>query len=182
MEQLETILIKGMVCHRCIITLKERIESMGVNLESIELGKIRIYKNTELPYSKLYAAISSLGFEILKEKQVKLVENIKSHVEYYLSTSENKLKFSEFLSDKLNMNYDQLSGIFSEREGITLEHYIIHQKIEKVKRQLSDTEITVTEISFRNNYSSVHHLSHQFKEITGLNPSQYREVSHQKKI
>lgn len=182
MEQLETILIKGMVCYRCIITLKQSIEEMGIPVKSAELGKISVYKTSNFSYCNLQTLISSLGFEILKEKQVKLVEQIKKCVEHYLSGPDNKRKFSEFLSNELNTNYDQLSSAFSERQGLTLEHYIILQKIEKVKRQLSETKTTVTEISFHTNYSSVHHLSRQFKEITGLNPSQYRVLSHQKKI
>ncbi len=182
MEQIEIILVKGMVCNRCIIALRQAIEDKGMRVNSIELGKISVFKTADFSHSLLCTEISTLGFQILVKKQVKVVERIKESVERYVSSTENKLKFSKLLSGELNMNFDQLSGIFSNQEGMTLEHYIIHQKIEKVKRLLSSTETSVTDISYQANYSSVHHLSRQFKEIIGLNPSQYREIAQQKKI
>ncbi|PBQ30943.1 AraC family transcriptional regulator [Sphingobacteriaceae bacterium] len=181
MEQVETISVKGMVCSRCIITLKQAITDKGMRVASIELGKISVYKTADFSYCTLTTLISILGFEILLDKQVKIIERIKESVVRYVSSAENKQKFSEVLSDELNMNFDQLSGIFSSREGMTLEHYIIKQKIEKVKGLLTSTEDSVTDISYQVNYSSVQHLSRQFKEIIGVNPSRYRELAQQKR-
>jgi AraC-like DNA-binding protein len=182
MEQIETIFIKGMVCNRCIIALQQALKRKSIPVKSIELGKISVFKTADFSHTLLFTVISSLGFEVLVAKQLKLVESIKESAARYISAYENKLKLSELLSMELNMNYDQLSSIFSNQVGMTLERYILHQKIEKVKFLLTDTKASVTDISYRTNYSSVHHLSRQFKEITGHTPSQYREMNREKKI
>jgi AraC family transcriptional regulator len=174
MEQVETITVKGMVCCRCVLTIKQAFNQHGLQLKAIELGKLTVIVDGGYSYSLLCNILLSLGFEILVDKPTKTVEDIKSTVERYLA-SEKELRFSELVSRQLGMNYDQLSSVFSSREGITLEQYLIRKKIERVKHMLATTLFTLTDISYRNKYNSVHHLSRQFKEITGSNPTEYRK-------
>lgn len=170
-----TLMIKGMVCNRCITAVKNALEQKGIRVFYIALGKVEFVEIPGQPISEIRETINCLGFEILADKQEKIVENIKQLVNEVLSGNQfSSIKFSSLVSEKTRSNYDSVSSIFSAKEGVTLEHYIINQKIIRVKKLLEETDMSLSDISFQTNYSSVQHLSRQFKEKEGVNPSQYR--------
>jgi AraC family transcriptional regulator len=175
MEQVAEISIKGMVCNRCISLLKAALEAKGASVHSISLGKVRLLKSSISTMDEIEETIKCLGFEILVERQTKIVETVKDLVKGILATNRyTSISFSELISEGAKASYDTVSAIFSAAEGITLEHYIINQKIDLVKAMLRETDLSLTEISYRANYSSVHYLSKQFKSVAGINPSEYR--------
>jgi AraC family transcriptional regulator len=175
MEQIAEISIKGMVCNRCISTLRAALEAKGVSIHSITLGRIKFVKSPITSMDEVEDTIRCLGFEILVEKQTRIVETVKDLVRTILATNRyTSINFSELISEGVKTSYDTVSAIFSAAEGITLEHYIINQKINMVKAMLKETDLSLTEISYRTNYSSVHYLSKQFKAVAGVNPSQFR--------
>ena len=175
MEHITEISLKGMVCNRCISALKSALEAKGATVQSISLGKVRLLKSSITSMDDIEEAIRCLGFEILVEKQARVVETVKALVKTILANNRyTRISFSERISEGAKAGYDTVSAIFSATEGITLEHYIINQKIELVKAMLKETDLSLTEISHLANYSSVHYLSKQFKSVAGLNPTEYR--------
>jgi AraC family transcriptional regulator len=183
MAEVAEISIKGMVCNRCISTLKTALETKGALVQSISLGKITLLKSSISSIEVIEETLRCLGFEILVEKQTRLIATVKELVSTVLMTNRySSISFSGLISENVKMSYDTVSAIFSAAEGITLEHYIINQKIELVKKMLNETDLNLTEISYRTNYSSVHYLSKQFKAVAGLNPSEYRVQAIQKNI
>jgi AraC family transcriptional regulator len=181
MDNTATITVKGMVCNRCILSIKAALEKIGVQVKDVHLGKVEVYKTPGINMTDVQDAITCLGFEILVDKREKIVDSVKKLVNDVLSLNQyTSIKFSTLISDYTNSNYDTVSSIFSAKEGITLEHYIINQKIERVKKLLLETNLSLTEISFQTNYSSVHHLSKQFKVKQGLNPSEFRTIQSQR--
>lgn len=172
--------IKNMVCKRCIKVVKDELEELGIVVEAIELGKVSI----QSPLNKAkHLAIKSVlhanGFELIDDKRSKIIDRIKTlvieiiHYDKELSPS---ITVSDFISTELGYDYSYLSNLFSSMEGITIEKYVIHQKIEKVKELLVYDELSLNEISFQLGYSSVQHLSSQFKKITGLTPTYFKKL------
>lgn len=183
---METILhIKNMVCNRCIKVVKEELEKLGLEVKNIILGEVTVYSDeNKIPVDKIQKVLSENGFELIDDKNAKLVEKIKTLVINKIHHSNDELgkfNFSKFLSKEIGMNYSHLSSLFSSMEGTTIEKFIIHQKIEKVKELLAYDELTLSEISYRLGYSSVQHLSNQFKQVTGLNPSFFKKLKEQKR-
>jgi AraC family transcriptional regulator len=171
-----TLYIKNMVCNRCITAVKHVLEQQDLHSEKISLGEVVLEEDqlTSPQLAKLDNALAELGFERIDDKRARLIEAIKSKVIQMIHHAEKvKLKFnwSKVLSDEVHYEYNYLSNLFSSVEGITLEQYIIRQKIEKVKELLFYDELSLSEIAHRLGYSSVAHLSSQFKKITGLTPS-----------
>lgn len=168
--------IKNMVCSRCIWAVKNILEEISIDFTYVELGVVRLNFNlTNDQKNKLNKKLKDLGFEILNDYQEKIIEKIKSIIISRIQTTEyNNINLSEEISQRLNKDYSFLSKLFSTTEGITIEQYIILQRIEKVKELLSYNEISLSEISYLLNYSSLSHLSSQFKRVTGLTPSQYK--------
>lgn len=171
--------IKNMVCPRCIKVVKDELENLGVVVKSVILGEV----TTELPINRLpIKDIENIllknGFELIDDKTSKLIEKIKniiiSAIQKYEDEDLEKINFPSRISTSLNKEYSTLSSIFSKNEGVTIEHYIILQKIEKVKEYLKYNELTLSEISYKLGYSSVQHLSRQFKNITGLTASEFK--------
>ena len=170
--------IKNMVCHRCILAVEQELKKLGIEAK-VGLGEIDT--NKDIPKEKLDQfdrSISALGFELLDNSKKQLIEKIKNVIIQHVHHSEEdrKLKFSEIISKALQKDYSYLSGLFSEVEGITIEKYIINQKIEKVKELLIYDQLSLSEIAFRLGYSSVAHLSGQFKKVTGMTPSQFKKM------
>ncbi len=169
--------IKNMVCNRCIMVVKNELEKMELEPLSIVLGEVelknRITKENKV---KLSNKLSELGFELIDDRKSQLIESIKTLIIELVHQKNNELNInlSEYLSNKLNFEYHYLSNFFSEIEGITIEKYFIAQKIEKVKELLMYDELTLNEIASRLNYSSVAYLSNQFKKVTGLTPSFFK--------
>ncbi len=178
-EKHQTILyIKNMVCPRCVNSVELIFNKMNIPVAEITLGKVfaNIAEN-EINIKLLSKELESEGFELLLDKTIKIIEHIKALIINIIHYSEDnflKIRFSDYLSEKLGKDYSFLSKIFSETEKITIEKYIILQKIELVKELITYNELNFSEIALRLNYSSVAHLSKQFKKITGLTLSQYR--------
>jgi AraC family transcriptional regulator len=183
MDNTATVTVKGMVCNRCIITIREALGKIGVEVREVHLGKVEVYKQGGINLAEVHEAITCLGFEILVDRHDRMVEQVKKLVDEVISANQySSIRFSALVSDRARSSYDTISSVFSAKEGITIEHYIINRKLERVKQMLAETNLSLTDISFQTNYSSVHHLSRQFKEKQGINPTEYRlraQASHQ---
>jgi len=175
--------VKNMVCSRCTEAVEYIFKEQGVVIKNIELGQVIVDEITEQQILSIESNLNQKGFEILKEKNSILIQKIKNiiinHVE---SHPESKQKFSEFLSKKIGYDYSYISRIFSSNTGYTIEKYFSLQRIEKTKELIKYDELNLSEIAYKLNYSSVAHLSKQFKQITGMNPSEFkRQQSLQRK-
>ena len=172
--------IKNMVCNRCVMVVRQELEKMGLKPTQITLGEVEIKEVLDQHQEeRLRKSLASLGFELLDDKNARLVEKIKNaiiEIIHYGEDLDNRLKFSKQIEQKVGVDYHQLSALFSETEGTTIEKYIILQRIEKVKELLVYNELSLSEIAFKTGYSSVQHLSTQFKKITGLTPSHFKEI------
>jgi len=180
-----TLHIKNMVCNRCIKVVKDEFTNLNLNISEIELGKVIVASQlTQVKIEEVRNALDENGFELIDDKKSKLIERIKTitieRIHYSESVFES-LNTSKYLSKELGHDYSYLSNLFSSVEGITIEKYIINQKIEKVKELLVYDELTLNEISYQLGYSSVQHLSNQFKKITGLTPSHFKKLKGNKR-
>jgi AraC-like DNA-binding protein len=176
--------IKYMVSLRCKLMVKEELKKLGIHFVIVELGMVEILEDiTELQRQTLRENLLKLGLELLEDKKAILIEKIKSVIIEMVHYSDEmpKVNYSDYISEKLAYDYTYLSNIFSEVKGITIQQYIIIHKIERVKELLLYDNHTLTEISYMLHYSSVAHLSNQFKKITGLSPSFYKQLK-QKRI
>ena len=182
MSDVITFHIKNMVCERCIRVVREELRKIGIEICHIELGKVEIEQNVnELEYNKIRQVLSDNGFGLLEDKKAKLIEEVKNLIILIVHKAEDeqssKLNYSEFLSNNLSIDYHYLSTLFSSVENITIEHYIILQKIERAKELLKYNEETLSEIAYNLGYSSVQHLSTQFKKVTGMTAGQFRNMT-----
>jgi AraC-like DNA-binding protein len=173
--------IKNMVCPRCIKVVREELEKLNLNVKHVDLGEAVIDSAvSEINLSKIKEVLEQNGFELLDDKQAKIIENIKLRIiELIYHNIKDELlnvNFSSYLTQKMNLSYQYLSSLFSSKEGITIEKYFINQKIEKVKELLVYDELTLSEISYKLGYSSVQHLSNQFKKVTGFTPSEFKKL------
>jgi len=173
------IFVKNMVCPRCIKVVKEELGKLGLTVREIELGEVLVEEeHSQIPYDKVKEVLLKEGFDLLEDSKGKIVEAIKTEIisliQKYKEENLEQIVFSQHLSNKLHRDYSQLSSLFSKMEGITIEHFIIKQKIEKAKELLKYREMTLSEIAFFLGYSSVAHLSRQFKQITGMTASQFK--------
>lgn len=179
------ILIKNMVCPRCIEAVKESLEDSKVAYETISLGKVSLPSDLT-PYQKtsLSSSLESKGFELLESRTSALISQIKSLIIAQIHHTDESLgeNFSTFLAEKLNHEYTSLSRLFSQVEGITIEKYIMRQKIERVKELLFYGQLSLSEIAFTLNYSSVAYLSAQFKKETGMTPGEFRKNRQAKRM
>lgn len=184
MEQ-ATIHIKNMVCNRCIKVVKEELEKLGYRVDSIILGEAKIQSQDKFDFDLINKVLNENGFELIDSRQSRIIEKIKVIIiETIRDMAEGKLEnisFTDLLQDKLNLSYQYLSTLFSSSEGTTIEKYIILQKIEKVKELIVYDELSLSEIAYRLGYSSVQHLSSQFKKITGLTPSHFKSIKNIKR-
>jgi len=172
------ILIKNMVCPRCIEAVTKTFEELEIPIDAIELGKVHLPSplSSELK-SILSKSLKSQGFELLESKNAALISQIKSLIIKQIHHSDQILgeNYSTFLSEKLEQEYTSLSRLFAQVEGITIERFITRQKIERVKELLFYNQMNLSQISFDLNYSSVAHLSTQFKKETGMTPSEFKK-------
>jgi AraC-like DNA-binding protein len=171
--------IRYMVTLRCKIVVRDELARLGLNHANVEMGVVEVFEEiTEAQRAQLKINLQRTGLELLEDKRSALIERIKNVIIEMVYHAEEvpKVNFSDYISEKLGYDYTYLSNIFSEVKGITIQQFIIMNKIEKVKDLLMYDELNLTEISFRLNYSSVAHLSNQFKKATGLSPSFYREL------
>lgn len=178
-----TLHIKNMVSNSCIRIVREELQRTGfVQVIHIELGLAEIFYDTQIiSLENINSILQKNGFLLIDNKDEKLVERIKTSVIqliYYGNNTNSLIRNSDYLSDKLGYPYVQLSKVFSEKTGTTLEKYIILIKIEKIKELISYDEITLSEISYAMGYSSVQYLSNQFKQVTGVSVSEYKNQLH----
>ena len=171
--------IKNMVSARCKMVAKEELRKLGLHYVMVDLGEVEIMETlTDDTHAALKNGLQQSGLELMDDKRSMLIEKIKIIVIEVVHYQEEPLKinFSEYLSKKLNHDYTYLSNLFSEVQGTTIEHFLIAHKIEKVKELLIYNELTLTEIAYKMNYSSVAHLSNQFKKVTGLTPTHFKKL------
>ena len=171
------IYVKNMISQRCMIVVNNILQSFGLEVKDIMLGEILLKE--KLPVFKLMqldAALKETGLELVFDKKNQLVQQIKNIIIeiVYFTAEPLAVKFSCYLSDRLNYNYTYLASLFKKLTGITIEHFMISQKIEKVKSMLLSNDVPLNEIAYQMNYSSVSHLSAQFKKITGYNAREYK--------
>lgn len=170
--------IKNMVCDRCIMVVRQQIENLNFQLKDIALGQVTVYPDPdETQLLEISSSLKLMGFELIDNEKQQLVEHIKNLIiqeVHYTDLSTSYVNFSEWLSAKLFKEYAYLSRLFSEYEDITVEKFIIQQKVEKVKELLEYGQANLNEIAYQMGYSSSAHLSAQFKNITGITPSQYK--------
>lgn len=184
--ELKILHIKNMVCNRCIKVVKEELENLGYEVENIQLGEAKINSdNREVNLHSIKKVLEENGFELLDNKQAKLIEDIKIaliELIHYHPEMLEKISLSKYLADKFHASYQHISSLFSSKEGITIEKYFINQKIEKAKELLVYNELTLSEISYQLGYSSVQHLSNQFKKITGFTPSDFKKLKNKSRL
>lgn len=168
------------MCDRCTLVIRNVLEEMGVEPVRVKLGEVdlgdRVLADDQL--REFSERIEDLGFGLISDRKSRLIENIKKLLIALVQepAGVEKIRLSDYLSERLFHDYSYLSNLFSSVEGVTIEHYLISQKVEKAKELLVYDELTLTQIAFRLGYSSVAHLSRQFKKVTGQTPSQFRQL------
>lgn len=173
-----------MVSLRCKMMVKDELKKLGIYYSNISLGQVELPEDINAPQiEKLRFALKQSGLEIMDDKKSVLIEKIKDVIIEMVHYEDElpKVNFSEYLTEKLKYNYTYLANLFSETEGTTIEHFIIIHKIERVKELIIYDELNLTEIAWKLHYSSVAHLSNQFKKITGLTPSFFKSLKDKKR-
>ena len=173
-----------MVSHRCKMVVKEELLRLGLKYVNIDLGVVESIDDiNDKILEQLKTNLLLSGLELLDDKKAILIEKIKNVITEMVHYTDKlpTMNYSEYISEKLGYDYTYLSNIFSEVKGITIQQYIINHKIERVKELLLYDELNLTEISYKMNYSSVAHLSHQFKKVTGLTPSYFKKLKLKRK-
>jgi len=168
-----------MVCIRCKMVVKEELTKLGLHWVRVELGEVEVMEHISVEqHDQFKAALLKSGLELMDDKKSVLIQKIKNVIIELTHYSEEPLSinFSEFLSQKLNHDYTYLANLFSEVQGTTIEKFFIAHKIERVKELLVYDELSLTEIAYQMHYSSVAHLSTQFKKVTGLTPSHFKQL------
>lgn len=169
--------IKNMVCDRCIMVVRQQLETLDYEVGEVKLGQVEIEPAPDAEkLEQIRAAFSKIGFELLEDRKRILSEKIKALIIEKINKDNlhPEMNLSDYLSEKLELDYHHLSHVFSETEQITIEKFLINQKIEKVKELVRYGELTISEIAWKLGYSSIQALSGQFKKTTGMTPSEYR--------
>ncbi len=182
----KTLHIKNMVCNRCIKVVREEMEKLNYNVYEIELGEVILTSDKDnFNMDRIRTALENNGFELIGSRNANIIERVKIliinliHNNSFNNFSEINLR--EEIGKEAGLSYQYVSTLFSSMQGITIEKYIIHQKIEKVKELLVYAELTLSEIAYSLGYSSVQHLSNQFKKITGLSPGYFKKLKSKKR-
>jgi AraC-like DNA-binding protein len=168
-----------MVSARCKMVVKEELKKLGLHFIVVELGEVDVMEDlSQEQRQELKLGLTNSGLELMDDKRAVLIEKIKNAVIEMIHYNDEpiKINFSDYLSEKLNHDYTYLANLFSEIQGITIEHFIINHKIERIKELIIYDELNITEIAWKMNYSSVAHLSNQFKKVTGLSPSHFKQL------
>ena len=168
-----------MVSARCKMAVKEELKKLGLHFIVVDLGEVEIMENISAEQrGQLKLALVNAGLELMDDKRSVLIERIKTVIIEMVHYSDEviKVNFSNYLSEKLNHDYTYMANLFSEVQGTTIEQYIISNKVERIKELIIYGELNITEIAWKMNYSSVAHLSNQFKKVTGLSPSHFKQL------
>ena len=171
--------IKYMVSNRCKIAVRDELKKLGLHFIVVDLGVVEIMETISMEkHLLLKQGLLISGLELMDDKKAILIEKIKNIIIEMIHHSEEviKVNFSDYLSEKLEHNYTYLANLFSEVQGTTIEQFIISHKIERIKELMIYGELNITEIAWKMNYSSVAHLSSQFKKVTGLSPSHFKQL------
>jgi len=176
------IYIKNMVCDRCIRVVKEELEHIGLDVRRVALGEVEVGDRlNDTMVEKIKNVLHHNGFELIEDKNARIIESIKTSIIHLVHHNHDaeplKMKYSEYISKKVGKEYHSLSVLFSSVENITIEQYIIKQKIERVKELIKYDDRSFSEIAYMMNYSSVQHLSNQFKSVTGFTPGEFKKLS-----
>lgn len=176
-----TLYIKNMVCLRCVMSVQQVLKQLEIPFHEVRLGEAHLCEALEEEQkSALSRELGKMGFELIDSRKNQLIERIKKSVQEYLAViedvNERKENFSTFVSRQLNYEYSYLSDLFSSVEGTTIENYFITLRIERAKELIVYDDKSLTEISYQLGYSSVHHLSSQFKKVTGLTPTHFKKI------
>jgi AraC family transcriptional regulator len=179
-----TLYVKNMVCDRCIRVVRDELMKIKLDVRSVSLGEVVVAGTAkELPMDRIKSALDENGFELIEDRKAKTIEQMKLAIIRFVREDhdklERKLKFSEYLSKELALDYHYLSTLFSSVENVTIEQFIILQRIERAKELLKYGELTLSEIAYKLGYSSVQHLSNQFKATTGFTPTRFRSLTGQ---
>ncbi|HKC67978.1 MAG TPA: AraC family transcriptional regulator [Bacteroidia bacterium] len=173
-----------MVSNRCKMAVKEELTKLGLHFIIVDLGEVEIMETISTQQlEELRIALRTSGLELMDDKRAVLIEKIKNVITEMVHHTDElpKTNYSDFISEKLQYDYTYLSNVFSEVKGITIQQFIIIHKIERAKELLLYDELNLTEISYKLHYSSVAHLSNQFKKVTGLTPSHYKQLKDKKR-
>jgi AraC-like DNA-binding protein len=168
-----------MVSNRCKMAVRDELKKLGLHFIIVDLGEVEIMEDLfGEKLEQLKTALLNLGFELITDKRALLIEKIKTTIIEMVHHSNEiiKINFSDYLSEKLNYDYTYLANLFSEVQGTTIEQFTIHHKIERIKELIIYDELNITGIAWKMNYSSVAHLSNQFKKVTGLSPSHFKKL------
>jgi AraC family transcriptional regulator len=181
MTQSHTLHIRNMVCPRCLKAVTEELDKLHLHPVAIQLGEVRLEQEpTTEQLQQFREALLENGFELIEDKKAELVEKIKiAIIELIRSGRVEHLStnMSDYLADTLGRDYHYLSTLFSAEEGLTIARYVVLQKVERVKELMAYNELSLSQISFQLGYSSVAHLSAQFKQVTGMSPSEYKKAA-----
>ncbi len=175
----QMIYVKSMVCNRCIEAVSEELAKLDIEAMDITLGEVSLQEELSIDRKEqLKEALAERGFELLEDRNNQYIEQIKSAVisRIHHQEPQPETTFSKFLEREIGRDYSFLSTLFSSVEGVTIERYIILQKIEKVKELLIYDQLSLSQIAGQLDYSSVQHLSNQFKKITGMSPSEFKQL------
>ncbi|MEX2117039.1 MAG: AraC family transcriptional regulator [Bacteroidota bacterium] len=181
MPAISTLYIRNMVCPRCIKVVREELEGLGLDVRNVSLGEVSVSgAEKSLPIPAIRKVLEKNGFELIEDKRAKVIEEVK-HAVLNLARNDHeknpiRLKDSEYIARKVGKEYHSLSSLFSSVENLTIEHYLILQRIEYAKELLKYGDLTLSEISYKLGYSSVQHLSNQFKTVTGMTPTEFRSM------
>lgn len=176
--------IKYMVSDRCKTAVKDELKKFGLHYIVVDLGEVEIMESlSDEQRELLRTALFDLGFELMDDKKAILIGKIKNAIIEMVHHSDAiiKVNFSDYLSEKLNYNYTYLANLFTEVQGTTIEQFIISHKVERIKELIIYGELNISEIAWKMNYSSVAHLSNQFKKMTGLSPSHFKQLKDKKR-
>lgn len=177
----QTLSIKNMVCDRCIRVVREELENLGYEVTHIELGTAVIRTAKPFDKAKVHSVLRKNGFELLDDRRSRQIEQIRTTIIDLIYSDihagASHPKFPQILEQKIGLDYNYLSTLFSSHQGVTIEKFIILQKIERVKELLKYDELTLSEIAFKLGYSSISHLSNQFKKVTGLSPTAFKKLT-----
>ncbi len=179
------IAIKNMVCSRCITSVESILDKLAIKYIEIDLGKVILEESIgNESLEKLRLELDSVGFEILSNSENILIEKIRVTLINYVKDklSKNNENFTSFLETEIGVNYSKLARLFSSKEGKTIERYLIELKIEKAKEYIKYDELSLSQISYELNYSTPQHLSRQFKQITGVTPSEFKKNGNRTKL
>lgn len=177
-----TLYVKNMVCDRCIRVVREELKKIKLDVRSVTLGEVVVARNAkEMPINAIKLVLERNGFELIEDRKAKIIERLKISIIKFVredrDSQARNLKYSEYLSKELGRDYHSLSSLFSSVENVTIEQFIILQRVERAKELLKYGELNLSEIAYKLGYSSVQHLSNQFKQTTGLTPTKFKRMT-----